>query len=151
MSAAQILLVDDDRDDIEIALRAVRRATGLDNVRIAVAKDGLDALIQLGVEPNGQFELHVNPIVVFLDLKMPRIDGWEVLRRLRADPTTKDLPIVVVSWSARREDIDRCYALGANSFLVKRATPGDPGRYFADAVRYWVELNRSPHRSDGLH
>lgn len=144
--AARILLVDDDRDDIDIALRAVRRANDLDDVQVTVATDGLEALKQLGVEPDGQRAAHVTPLVVFLDLKMPRIDGWEVLRRLRSNSATKELPVVVVSWSARSEDVDRCYALGANSFLVKRATPGDPGRYFAEAVRYWVELNRAPHQ-----
>jgi CheY-like chemotaxis protein len=141
----QILIVDDDPDDVDIALRAIRRATGLVGVDVAVANDGLEALAKLGVDgKGGPPARQVDPLVVFLDLKMPRVDGWEVLRRLRSDAATKDLPIVVVSWSARREDVERSYALGANSFLVKRATPNDPGRYFADAVRYWVELNRSP-------
>ena len=82
--------------------------------------------------------------MVFLDLKMPRVDGWEVLRRMRGDPHTVDVPVVVISSSDRREDIQRSYTLGANSFLVKHFDPRGPGAYFADAARYWVELNRAP-------
>jgi CheY-like chemotaxis protein len=74
---------------------------------------------------------------------MPRIDGWELLRRIRAHPRTREIPVIVQSWTTRPEDIERCYALGANSFVAKSLTPGNPGFYFSDAVRYWVELNRT--------
>lgn len=141
MTDPVILLVDDNRDDVDVALRAVRREK-LD-VEVRVAQDGREALESLGVEP-GAAAAPVAPRAVFLDLKMPRIDGWEVLRRLRRDPRTRELPIIVLSWSARREDIERCYALGANSFLVKRATLA-PGAAFAEAVRYWSQLNQVPY------
>jgi CheY-like chemotaxis protein len=75
---------------------------------------------------------------------MPRVDGWEVLRRLREHPWTQTLPVVVLSWSSLSHDIDRCYTLGANSFLVKRFDPSHPGAYFAEAVRYWAKLNQAP-------
>lgn len=137
-----ILLIEDDRNEVAVALRALERAD-LD-VGVEVASDGLEALKLLGVEPNGRSAL--SPRVVFLDIKMPRVDGLEVLRRIREHPRTADVPVVVLSWSERVEDIRRSYALGANSYLVKRFDPRGPGRYFAEAARYWIELNRSAPR-----
>jgi two-component system response regulator len=136
----EILLVDDDGDEMAVALRALDRA-GVD-VPVAVARDGLEALEALGLETEGAPP--PPPRVVFLDLKMPRVDGFEVLRRIRANPHTSDVPVVVLSSSDRREDIERSYALGANSFLLKRFDREGPGRYFAEAARYWIELNRTP-------
>jgi len=137
---SDILLVDDDLDEVNVALRALDRA-GLD-VSVSIAGDGLEALEALGLESSGS-AVPTPPRVMFLDLKMPRVDGWEVLRRVREHPRTADVPIVVLSSSDRKEDIQRSYALGANSFLVKRFDSRGPGSYFADAVRYWLELNRT--------
>jgi CheY-like chemotaxis protein len=139
MRSSTLLLVEDDRNAVDVALRALRRA-GLE-VEVQVAADGLEALEALGLEPAGATPAG-DPSVVFLDLKLPRIDGWEVLRRIREHPRTSDLPVVVLSSSDRPQDIRRSYECGANSFLVKRFDPRGPGRYFADAVRYWLELNR---------
>ena len=135
-----ILLVDDDRNEIDVVLRALARA-GLD-APVAVARDGVEALEALGLEANGAPP--PLPRVVFLDLKMPRVDGWEVLRRIREHPCTSDVPVVMLSSSNRKEDIERSYALGANSYLVKRFDRRGPGSYFVDAARYWLELNRTP-------
>lgn len=138
--AAAILLVDDDPNEVDVALRALDRA-GLD-VAVDVAGDGLEALEALGLEPGETKE--ATPRVVFLDLKMPRIDGWEVLRRMRENPRTADIPVVVLSTSGREQDIARSYSLGANSFVQKRYDPTGPASYFAEAVRYWLDLNRAP-------
>lgn len=135
-----ILLVEDDRDEIAVALRALDRA-GLD-APVAIAHDGVEALEVLGLESSA--ETPEPPRVVFLDLKMPRIDGWEVLKRIREHPRTSDVPVVVLSSSDRKEDIARSYALGANSFLLKRFDRRGPGSYFAEAARYWLDLNRTP-------
>jgi len=132
-----LLLVEDDRDEVDVALRALERA-GLD-APVDVARDGLEALEALGLEAAGTPS--PPPRVVFLDLKMPRVDGWEVLRRIRGHPRTSSIPVVVLSSSDRKEDIERSYALGANSFLVKRFDRRGPGSYIADAARYWLELN----------
>ncbi|NNL67728.1 MAG: response regulator [Myxococcales bacterium] len=134
----EILLVEDDRNEVDVVLRAIDRA-GL-RVDVSVASDGMEALEALGLE-SGETP-PVSPEVVFLDLKMPRVDGFEVLRRLRADPRTASLPVVVVSSSDRGDDIRRSYALGANSFVLKRFDPRGPGSYLAEAARYWVGLNR---------
>jgi two-component system response regulator len=138
----RIVLVDDDPDDIEVALRAVRREQL--PVEITVFQDGREVLDALGSNGSGGEMARLRPRAIFLDLRMPRIDGWEILRRLRADPQTKDIPVIVQSWSSERDDIARSYALGANSFVAKRLTPGSPGFYFTDAVRYWIQLNQIP-------
>jgi two-component system response regulator len=145
---ASILIVEDSSDDIQVALRALRRA-GV-TVPVAVARDGQEALEALGLEPDRHARPPVRPRVVFLDLKLPRVDGWEVLRRVRQCPATAAIPVVVTSSSDERADIDRCYALGANSYLVKRFDTRGPGAYLAEAARYWVELNHPPPRG-GVH
>jgi two-component system response regulator len=139
MPVAPLLLVDDNPDDVDLTLRAFRKSN-ISN-EVLVAHDGqqaLDLLLPAGGGPGLQ------PAVVLLDLNMPRIDGLEVLRRLRADPRTRLLPVVVLTTS--REDRDRIesYALGANSYVAK---PVDFGE-FMDAARtlslYWALLNVPP-------
>ena len=137
----RIVLVDDDPDDIDVALRAARRAEL--PVEITVYQDGREVLDALGANGDGEIA-RLRPRAIFLDLRMPRIDGWEILRQLRANEHTKDIPVIVQSWSTRRDDIERCYALGANSFVAKRLSASHPGLYFTDAVRYWIQLNQTP-------
>lgn len=141
----RIVLIDDDRDDIDVALRAARRERL--PVTITVFQDGREVLEALGIDGNGNGSAssRLRPHAIFLDLRMPRIDGWEILQRVRESPLTREIPVIVQSWSTRREDIERCYALGANSFVAKRMTPANPGFYFADAVRYWIQLNQTPY------
>jgi CheY-like chemotaxis protein len=140
-TTTRIVLVDDDPDDIDIALRAARRA-GLP-VEITVYQDGREVLDALGTNGTGGEMARLRPRAIFLDLRMPRIDGWEILRQLRANPHTKDVPVIIQSWSTQQEDIARCYALGANSFVAKRLSASHPGLYFTDAVRYWIQLNQT--------
>jgi len=137
-----IVLIDDDPDDVAVALRAARRSQL--PVQVVVFHDGREALAALGLLDTGDEASWLRPCAIFLDIKMPLLDGWEMLRRLRDHARTKGVPIIVQSWSTRREDIERCYSLGANSFVAKRLTPDEPGSYFTDAVRYWVHLNQSP-------
>lgn len=143
-----ILLVEDDRDELDVALRAIRRA-GVE-APVQVARDGQTALELLGLDGEAPPTTPLRPRVVFLDLKLPRVDGFQVLRRLRADPDTEAIPVVVISSSDEWEDIERSYALGANSFLVKRFDHHAPGGYFADAARYWLELNCPPPRGERI-
>ena len=79
--------------------------------------------------------------MILLDLRMPRVDGRAVLRALRADKRTRSIPIVVVSSSDNADDVQDCYQLGANSYVVKRFDPVRPGEYLVDAARYWLEHN----------
>jgi CheY-like chemotaxis protein len=135
---ADILLVEDDPNDVEVARRAFRRSGLAD--RVAVARDGEEALARVRDGGNG-WRL---PRVVFLDLRLPGLNGWDVLRRLRADERTRDLPVVIVSSSSRESDVRESYRAGANSFLVKQYQRERPGQYLVDAARYWIELNRGP-------
>jgi CheY-like chemotaxis protein len=145
IAPTRIVLIDDDRDDIDVALRAARRERL--PVTITVFQDGREVLDALGIDGNGNGSVisRLRPHAIFLDLRMPRIDGWEILQQVRESPLTRQIPVIVQSWSTRREDIERCYALGANSFVAKRMTPANPGFYFADAVRYWIRLNQTPY------
>jgi two-component system response regulator len=141
VSSPVLLLIEDDVDHVDVITRALRKAGVAAEVR--VVRDGQEAIDTLGLDGPSR-DSGALPRVVFLDLKMPRVDGWEVLRRLRSSPRTARLPVVVVSGSDRREDIERSYALGANSYLLKRFDPRGPGTYLAEAARYWIEMNRVP-------
>jgi two-component system, response regulator len=140
---AMILLVEDNPDDEALALRALRKANvGND---IAVTRDGAEALDFLhGTGAHAGRDPSVLPQVVLLDLKLPKIDGLEVLRRIRADPRTKTLPVVILTSSDEEQDRIQGYALGANSYVRKPVEFGQ----FAEAVRqlglYWLVLNQPP-------
>lgn len=148
MSERIILLVEDNPNDEALTLRALKKSNILNPV--VVARDGAEALDYLfsrgahqGRKPAG------SPELVLLDLKLPKVDGLEVLRQLRADERTKLLPVVVLTSSVEEQDVMRGYALGANSYVRK---PVDFDQ-FVDAVKqlglYWLVLNqRPPNRSD---
>lgn len=140
MTSPVLLLIEDDRDHVDVIARALEKA-GV-SVDLCVVHDGQEALDALGLEGGRPAEHQPLPRVVFLDLKMPRVDGWDVLRRMRASPRTARLPVVVVSGSDRPEDIRLSYALGANSYLLKRFDPRGPAADLADAARYWIEMNQ---------
>ena len=140
MNTPVLLLIEDDRDYVDLIERALGKLGLVAELR--VVRDGKEALDLLGLDDARSIDPSSLPRVVFLDLKMPRVDGWEVLRRLRASPRTARLPVVVVSSSDRPVDIQRSYALGANSYLLKRFDPRGPGTYLAEAARYWIEMNQ---------
>lgn len=135
MTPGSILLVEDSEDDIELTRRAFRR-NNLKNT-LVVARDGAEALAHL-FEGDGDL-----PEIVLLDLKLPKIDGHEVLRRIRANDRTRLLPVVVLTSSNEQRDMVESYSEGANSYVRK---PVDFDQ-FADAVRqlglYWLVLNES--------
>lgn len=138
-----ILLVEDNPDDEALTLRAFKKSNVLNDV--VVARDGVEALDYLFGE--GKYEgrdTSVQPELVLLDLKLPKIDGLEVLRRLRADPRTELLPIVILTSSSEEQDMIQGYSLGANSYVRK---PVDFVQFY-EAVRqlgvYWLVINESP-------
>jgi two-component system response regulator len=138
-----ILLVEDDRDDEELTLRALRRSN-ISN-EVVVAHDGQEALdLLFGGERFLDGEMDQLPAVVLLDLKLPKVNGIEVLRKIRSDARTRRLPVVVLSSSRLERDRDAVYDLGANSFITK---PVDFEK-FCEAVghlgMYWVLLNELP-------
>ncbi len=140
----EILLVEDNPADVELTLRALKK-NNLTNM-VKVVSDGAQALDYLF--RTGDFageSTHPQPKVVFLDLKLPKVDGREVLRRMKADPRTRMIPVVVLTSSKEESDIAESYKLGVNSYVVK---PLDFDK-FVEAVSqlglYWVLLNQAPY------
>jgi CheY-like chemotaxis protein len=139
----EILIVEDNPDDLELTLDALEQHN-LAN-RIEVARDGAEALDFLfATGPHSDRDIENGPKVVLLDLKLPKVDGLEVLRRVKADPRTKMIPIVVLTSSREERDIVESYQLGVNSYITK---PVD-FEQLSHAVRqlgfYWLLLNEPP-------
>lgn len=138
-----ILLVEDNPNDVELALYVFRRNGIADRVR--VVGDGEEALEFLQCRGNfaGRFRSE-GPAIVLLDLKLPRVDGFQFLQRMRSDERLRTIPVIILSTSNEPSDIIRSYALGANSYIVK---PVEFER-FVDAVRnivrYWLTMNQFP-------
>ncbi|HFD87465.1 MAG TPA: response regulator [Gammaproteobacteria bacterium] len=139
-----LLLVEDNPDDEALTLRALRKHN-LAN-QIVVARDGQEALDFLfGQGAYSDRDTSILPQVILLDLKLPKIDGLQVLERLRADPTTRPIPVVILTSSSEEQDMIRSYDLGANSYVRK---PVDFSQ-FIEAARqlglYWLVLNEVPY------
>jgi CheY-like chemotaxis protein len=143
MTQIEILLVEDNNTDAELTLRALRKNNLANNV--VWVKDGAEALDFLF--HTGQYSQRLNgmPRLVLLDLKLPKIDGLEVLRRIKADERTKAIPVVMVTSSAEESDLIESYKIGVNSYLVK---PVDFSQFMDVVSRaglYWAVLNKTPH------
>jgi two-component system response regulator len=130
-----ILLVEDNPNDAELTQRALKKSDV--GARLAIARDGAEALEYL-------LSNRPKPKVVFLDLKLPKIDGIEVLRRVRSDERTRSLPVVVLTSSQEERDISECYKLGVNSYVVKPVEFDKFYKAVADLGMYWLVLNKSP-------
>jgi len=143
MNKKLILLVEDNPDDIALTMLAFKKSNILNEV--VVAKDGVEALEYLfGTGKYEGRDMNIRPQLILLDLKMPKMDGLEVLQRMRADERTKLLPVVVLTTSSEDKDRIESYKLGANSYIRK---PVDFIQ-FAEAVRqlglYWIVMNEAP-------
>jgi CheY-like chemotaxis protein len=141
-----ILLIEDNIDDERLTLRALRRNNIMNEV--VVACDGQEAIDYLF--GSGSFagrDMSVMPAVVVLDLKLPRLSGLEVLKRIRTDDRTKRLPVVVLTSSEDASQVEESYALGANSFIQKPTDPAEFSEMVLQVAMYWLLLNRtSPER-----
>jgi len=145
MSDKVILLVEDNPDDEALTLRALKK-NNIGN-EVVVVRDGADAIDYLfGTAAYAGRDMTVMPAIILLDLKLPKIDGLEVLKRLRADNRTKLLPVIILTSSKEEQDLINGYSLGANSYIRK---PVDFTQ-FVEAIRqlrlYWLVLNESPPR-----
>ncbi len=141
--SAEILIVEDSADDLDMTLRALTKARVANHIQ--VARDGaeaLDFLFCTGAYAGRAIDRP--PRVVLLDLKLPLVDGFEVLRRVKSDPRTRQIPVVVLTSSLEQRDIVESYHLGVNSYIVK---PVDFDRFAAavgDLGLYWLLLNQRP-------
>src|SRR5271168_2871999 len=139
----EILMVEDNQDDLDMSLRALRKANLANHIQ--VARDGEEALefiFCVGAYAGRQIDNR--PKVILLDLKLPKVDGLEVLKRVKGDPRTNTIPIVMLTSSKEQQDVIESYHLGVNSYIVK------PVNFegFAAAVQelsvYWLLLNQPP-------
>jgi two-component system response regulator len=139
----EILLVEDDASDVELTLRALKNRN-LAN-QVFVARDGAEALdFFFGDGSHPWHEIGIAPRVVLLDLKLPKVDGLEVLRRLKSDERTRSLPVVILTSSREEPDIATAYRLGANSYIVKPVDFEAFARAVSEVGLYWLLLNEAP-------
>ena len=142
MKASRILLVEDSAQDVELTLNALAEHN-LSN-SVDVARDGAEALDYLFVRGAHAARKSGNPVLILLDLKMPKVDGLEVLRTVKADPRLRIIPVVILTSSREEQDVVRSYELGVNAYVVK---PVEFDKFVA-AVRelgmFWMLLNEPP-------
>lgn len=143
MNEIEILLVEDSPDDLDMSLHALRKAKVVN--RIQIARDGAEALDYIFCQ--GAFagrSMKDGPKVILLDLKLPKVDGMEVLKRIKADPRTQMIPVVILTSSREQKDVVESYKLGVNSYIVKPVSFDQ----FVAAVQelgiYWLLLNQPP-------
>jgi CheY-like chemotaxis protein len=136
----EILLVEDSPRDAELTLRALRKRNLANSV--VHVKDGREALDWLHGTASG--DAHRRPRVVLLDLKLPRVDGLEVLRAIRSDERTRLLPVVVMTSSQEQRDVIESYNLGVNSYVVKPVDFDSFSAAVSELGHYWLLVNREP-------
>jgi CheY-like chemotaxis protein len=140
----EIVIVEDNPTDAELVTRVLKKH-GLADKSILL-KDGVEALDFLFAQ-GGLADRSVNaPRVVLLDLKLPKVDGIEVLRRLKADPRTRMIPVVALTSSTEQRDLQAAYELGVNSYVTKPIEFSKFAATVAELGKYWLELNRLPSR-----
>jgi two-component system response regulator len=142
LAAADILLAEDSDADAELTIRALRKGNLLN--KVVRVRDGVEALEYLFREGEFLKRPGGNPKLLLLDMKMPRLGGLDVLRRLRADERTKLIPVVVLTSSAEDRDIIETYQVGVNSYLVKPVDFAEFTRVVVQVGLYWAVLNRLP-------
>lgn len=141
--APKVLLVEDNSDDAELALLAI----GFSGVpcEVQVVRDGAEACdVLLGVDDGLSPESDVLPHLVILDLKMPKLSGIDVLRAMRSNPSTRYIPVVVLTSSSEERDLADAYAFGASSYIRKPIDLEDFNRIMAGICSYWLLWNENP-------
>ena len=140
----ELLLVEDNVDDAELAIRHLKKNNMANNlVHVKDGEEALDFIFCTGKYASNENEMH-RPKIILLDIQMPKVNGIEVLEKIKSDDRTKSIPVVMLTSSKEDPDIQRCYALGANSYIVKPVNFDG----FAQAIKhlgfYWLLLNQLP-------
>lgn len=139
----EILLVEDSAEDLELTLRALRKANLANHIEIA--RDGAEAIdFIFGEGIHASRDITDVPKLILLDLKLPRVDGLEVLKRIKCDPRTSHIPIVVLTSSKEQNDVTESYRLGVNSYIVKPVNFEGFTAAVQDLGMYWLLLNQPP-------
>jgi two-component system response regulator len=137
-----ILLVEDNPNDIKLTLHAFKIANLANTIH--VARDGVEAIEFLfGTEENGSGKIPDVPKLILLDLKLPRMDGHEVLKRIKGDPRTCGIPVVMLTSSSEERDVMRTYQTGANSYIVKPVDFEQFTESVRDLGKYWLVINHA--------
>ena len=139
----EILIVEDSPQDLELIMRALRKANITNHIH--VAQDGVEALEFIFCEgPHAGRAIHDVPNVILLDLKLPKVDGLEVLKRIKADPRTRTIPVAVLTSSKEQRDVVESYQLGVNSYIVKPVNFDGFMAAVQELGMYWLLLNQPP-------
>jgi two-component system response regulator len=139
---ADILLVEDNPNDVKLTLHAFKTANLANSVH--VARDGVEALEYLfGAAAGTDEAVAERPKLILLDLKLPRLDGHEVLKRIKNDPRTSAIPVVVLTSSSEERDVMQTYGVGANSYIVKPVDFEQFTESVRDIGKYWLVLNHT--------
>ena len=142
-AAVEILLIEDSSSDAEMTLRALRKSNLINN--LLHLKDGEEALDYIFCKGRySERKIENSPKVILLDLKMPKVNGIEVLQQIKSDERTKSIPVVVLTSSKEHPDIKTCYALGVNSYVVKPVMFEPFMRAISELGFYWMIVNEPP-------
>ena len=140
ISKPDVLLVEDNQDDEILALRAIRRATG--DLDIVIARDGVEALEFIFGNETDQKAPPVNmPKLILLDVKLPRLSGFDVLRKIRGNADTRHIPVVMLTSSSEQKDILEAYEIGANSYIRKPVDFAEFSETVKYICTYWLTMN----------
>lgn len=142
----ELVLIEDNPSDVELLMRSVKKHRLVN--KIVVLKDGAEAL-DFFFEQNGPNTDARTPLVILLDLKLPKVDGMEVLRRLKSDERTKEIPVIVLTASQEDRDLKDAYRYGVNSYVTKPIDFKDFDQIVSQLEVYWLIVNKHPHEKRG--
>ncbi len=138
-----ILLVEDNEDHVELILRALRDEGMIDTINVALdGQEALDYFYNKGAYWEQEKKRYTRPHFILLDIKLPKIDGIEVLKKLKSDPELKEIPVIILTTSENPNDIKNAYLNGANSYISKPVKYDDFKKKLYNLKYYWIETNR---------